>query len=163
MAEIEKDKWYNGNGNAQKKPIIELDAALHIKGFLLILFCIGVAYTFTYGLPHWIKAQDRIDVKNSPERVVRGEVVMLQVTPGNPGGGGFFNALIVKFDGNKSYYDLPRTSKWIPMIGEPVFVHYRVGKSGRIHLESVLPTGEKRPVAPAPATTSQKDISTSHK
>jgi len=101
-----------------------------IPGLLGVAIVIAVAAT----LPSYLHRLQADDLRGVPETTSAGVVTYLLDDPGHPGGGGPFNAVVLRFDGHKAFWDLPPTSKWKPMIGEVVEVHYRVDNSGNVYV-----------------------------
>ena len=99
------------------------------------LFLVGLLVV----LPAWLRAQDRNDFAGAALRTEAGTVVICQISPVSQGGGSLFNAVTVAFGHRQAYYALPPTSVWQPKFHQNVRVTYRIGRSGMVRVESVVP------------------------
>ena len=99
------------------------------------LFLIGLLAV----LPAWLRAQDRNDFAGTALRTDPGTVIICQISPVSQGGGSLFNAVTVEFGKRQAYYALPPSSLWKPAFHQNVWVNYRVGRSGIVRVESVIP------------------------
>ena len=118
----------------------EEDTALERRKGWMWLAVILAVMTFLYvAVPRYLKDVVTKDLQGIPTRVSPGVILNLQNMPNNPGGGDDWNSVELAFDGRKSFYTLPRTSKWSPLPKEPVTVRYRVGRSGVVQIDSVEP------------------------
>src|SRR5258708_1835948 len=88
----------------------------------------AVVCIIAVGVPYALRRYARDDLRGALEQTAAGHVVNQQLTPGNPGGGGAFNAVTLSFAGRMVYWPLPPSSRWDPQPGEPVLVPFRVGR-----------------------------------
>ena len=109
------------------------------KGWIWLAVILAVLAFLYFAVPRYLKDVAAKDLQGIPTRVSSGVILNLQNMPNNPGGGDDWNSVELAFDGRKSFYALPRHSKWSPLPNEPVTVRYRIGRSGVVQIDSVEP------------------------
>lgn len=119
------------------------------KAAATLLGCVLFVVLLVGVLPAWLHRDAAADFAGASERTASGIVSLVTISPISTGGGDIFNAVDVLFAGHQAYYALPPQSRWKPIFHEPVTVRYRVGRSGRIQVDSVTPLPKpKKPISP---------------
>lgn len=122
-------------GPVEWRNLLHFDA----KAIAAILGCALFLIGLLAVLPAWLRAQDRDDFAGAALRSDPGIVLVCQISPVSQGGGSLFNAVTVGFAKRQAYYALPPASTWQPVFHQKVWVKYRVGRSGTVRVEAVLP------------------------
>ncbi len=122
-------------GPVEWRNLLHFDA----KAIAVILGCALFLIGLLAVLPAWLRAQDRNDFAGAALRSDPGIVLVCQISPVSQGGGSLFNAVTVGFAKRQAYYALPPSSKWQPVFHQNVWVKYRIGRSGAVRIEAVIP------------------------
>ena len=109
------------------------------KAAVTLIGCVLSIVLLVVVLPFWLHRQAAAEFAGAPERTASGIVSLVTISPISTGGGDIFNAVDVAFLGHQEYYALPPESRWKPIYHEPVTVTFRMGRSGRIQIDRVVP------------------------
>ncbi|BDI29025.1 hypothetical protein CCAX7_10760 [Capsulimonas corticalis] len=132
-----------GDNTGEIREKLGWGSALAIAGAALLIAGI------VWGVPFLARRAAAGDLSGVPAQTASGSVRDINVAVGHAGGGGMHNAVTLEFAHRKVFYILPETSRWIPVIGEPVLVRYRVGRnSGVAQIDSVTSTSPAAKWAP---------------